>query len=188
MTQINVMSDAELLEQILYFLNEIRKQIKNKIFINQTATDLFYIYCNQLTDKGLAWIIKGRIYQFLKLEQEEGIINLTKEIEVIIKKAHEKILTLRPFIYPPPKTIIKTPNYIKDFGKFPSNQDQILQTEKDILTHPFQIKLHKPSKGKWVGHLHAHVTKNLLIVYLWDKDGSQLIWERIMKHTEFDGS
>ena len=184
-TQINLRSDIELIADLLRLLNEIKKQVSNRIFVNQTAADLVYIYCNQLADKGLAWVLKDRIIQILQSKKEEEIFKLIKETEIIIEKSRKE-LSLRPFIYPEPKKITKSKAYAKDFLTFTSFKDQIEKTEKEILTNPFQIKLHKPSKGIWLGHLHAHISKNLLLVYLWDQQNRKLIFERIIKHTEFD--
>jgi mRNA-degrading endonuclease YafQ of YafQ-DinJ toxin-antitoxin module len=60
--------------------------------------------------------------------------------------------------------------------------------EENIETSlTYEKKLHeKEIRGKYAGFMHARITRNLRLIYTWDKDTQELVYRDIIDHVTFD--
>ncbi|VVB80866.1 Uncharacterised protein [uncultured archaeon] len=118
------------------------------------------------------------------LSELKGILDVLEDILKATKKAPSQVSYL--FV----KKEVKTSSYLKALNKYASLKKSISETENKIVSVPQYVDtLHEEWKhGKWQGYLHARVTGNLRIMYLYDEIEKIITFVDILTKNELENS
>ena len=183
------MSDKEVLELVIGLVSGLNKLIKDvgQFYISQGN---IYRECDKLNDADLAGKIKGVISE-INPQVEGSVDTAIVQIETLFQEAEEKLDPVekalskrKATVWLPATRIRRTKRYLEDCKKYSAHKDLIIKTEVQIITSPVYVdKLHDPirsDKEAWDGYLHARLTDKIRIMYLWDSENREIIFDAII--------
>jgi len=179
--------DFQKLSDIREFVNVIKAKRDDLCEVYSMISQLLRII-SEISDETIRNMLKT------------GIIQLQNKVTEDITQQSDKLLKYISAIVSAPaatkqKTYIDatggisaTSEYDDKKRKYSSYNDKIADVEEKIVrSFVFTKKLHEPIKhGKYAGYLHARITENLRIIYIWDARSKALIFTNILTKNELD--
>jgi len=184
--------DKEILESIKVDVSVIRSKLEpSKIrFIYKYVSDII-IGCDRMNDQKLAKKIKSEAASIMSTQDLEeigkyldGIIILISDADNIEEEKGKKHTFLDV------KKTEESDRFKDDIKTYSSWEDNTRKLQQKILTWPdFEKNLHQRiTSGKWEGYLHARISGNLRLMYIYDSEEKSVLWDAIITKNEFDKS
>lgn len=179
--------DFQKLTDICELVNVLKAKRQNLREVYSIISQILKLI-NEISDQTIQKKLKTKIVQLQN--------NITGDITSLLGEVIEYIsaILINP-ITPKQKTYInptgginETVEYISKKKKYSAFKNNIAEVEIKITHWPeYARKLHEQIiRGKYKGHLHARITDNLRIIYLWNTKNKTLTYVDIITKNEFD--
>ncbi len=183
-------NDKKRVKDIVDGLKSIEANLDNLSFAYKIAGKLFGL-CDSLEDKDLKFNLKGELARIMQTQYKKEIQQATKSIFSFIDETKREVKEInKKYIDVKQENVSRSERYKADCRKYSSLEENIEKLEEKIIRAPEYVEnLHKEitkQKSKWFGYLHARLTKNLRLMYLWNKEKRKLIFEAIITHDDYD--
>lgn len=178
-----VESDLKLLQQLTR-INGVRKLAQGL---------LEYARVFEAVDKTALGQFQQTLFKIYGFENDEDI---KVRMPAIIEESGKALVQIKNSIAEQERNFGKpavfSDNYLKARKKYRSYEKQIEKLEYDIRTKQefYDKKLNEPLKHskKYKNNLHARLTDNLRIIYLYDEELDLIDFRNIITHDEMDKS
>ncbi len=178
-------NDKKKLKDIKKGLKSIEANLDNLGFVYKVASNLFRISDN-LEDNNLKSNIKCELTKITQTQYKEEIQQKVLSIFTLISEA-EKMQNIKRYFQNP--SIKKTEEYEEDCKSHSNLKKNIEELEKKIIkSETYQENLHEKMKQgvRWKDHLHARLTGNLRLMYIWDPETKLLTFKGIITKNELE--
>ncbi len=170
------------LDAIEALCNQIKRSLTNLGNAYKLSSVILNL-CSKLEDKVIADKIRAKAVDIMSAGNPAIVEEAANAILDIIETKRAIIDGKDAFILP--KTTQRSNKYIDDCKKY--SDKNIADVETKIITYPYAKKLHeKITAGKWKGYLHARLTENIRIMYLWFPEERLLRYEAIITKNELE--
>ena len=181
-------NDKKYLKLIENIINLCIRKIKDLYFVKSSFADLINVYL-LLEDKGLKHNIETKAKEILTETDLNKIKKYLQELLIIVSTANKSAET---YIKVDENKRFKSDRYKEDCKRYENLEKNIKELENKILNSPiYQKRLHeriKENNKTWPGYLHARLTSNIRIMYIYDQKERKITFDAIITKNEFDKS
>lgn len=180
-------NDRKILDYITTSVNVIRSKIGKTKFLNiYEEVSAIIKSSEKLENVSLGKTIKAEATKIMQTSNVDEIIEYLDNISAYISKEENEAEKIKTYL--DVSDTKQNHRFLSDLQSYASYSKNIQELQGKILASPvYQENLHWVIKhGKWRGYMHAHLTKNLRLMYLYDDKKKLIIWEAIVQHKEID--